>query len=74
MVLTRLPAVLPTGLPGSQGGSAAARAVGRGGSSEGDADASVLPQEILITRQETEKNLPLLQQGQGRTQDGKFVG
>lgn len=60
MVLTRPPAVLPTGLPGSQGGSAAARAVGRGGSSEGDADASVLPQEILITWQETEKNLPLL--------------
>lgn len=52
--------MLPTGLPGSRGGAAAARAVGRGGSSEGDADISVLPQEILVTRQETEKNLPLL--------------
>lgn len=51
-MLTRLPAGLPTDLPGSWGGAAAARALGRGGSSEEGADASVLPQEILVTWQE----------------------
>lgn len=52
--------MLSTDLPGSRGGAAAARAMGRGGSSEEGADALVLPQEILVTWQETGNNLPLL--------------
>lgn len=74
MVLPRLTAVLPTDLPGSQGGAAAARALGRAGSSQENADPSVLPQEILVTWQETGKKSPPPQQSRGRTQDGKCVG